>query len=101
MNRENEIIAGVADVLKRILRPSKIFLFGSRAKGIGNKYADFDFAVDCSRPQVTVQREIKEEIEKVSGLYNVDIVYLDSVDEGFKNIVLKTGKVIYEKGTGI
>ncbi|MFH1797896.1 MAG: nucleotidyltransferase domain-containing protein [Candidatus Omnitrophota bacterium] len=101
MTREDEIIRGVVDILKRILDPSKIFLFGSRVKGTGNKHADFDFAVDCSRPRVDVEREISEKIEEVSGLYKVDIVYLGSVDEGFKKIVLKTGRIMYERGTQI
>ena len=85
------------DVLKKSLKPSKIIIFGSRAKGDNKKHSDFDFAVDCSRPSIQVEREIDEQIEKFSGLYGVDIVYLGSVDKDFRKIVLKTGRLIYEK----
>ncbi|ODS31635.1 MAG: hypothetical protein SCARUB_03241 [Candidatus Scalindua rubra] len=40
---------------------------------------------------------MKEDIEGVSGLYNVDVVFLQSVDKVFRDIVLKTGRIIYER----
>lgn len=97
--RETEIVRATIDILKKHLDLSKVILFGSRAKGNKNKHADFDFAVDSEQPPLSVQREINEEIEKISGLYKVDIVYIPSVDEEFKNIIKETGKLIYEKRT--
>lgn len=95
--RHKEIIAGVTSILKKILSPSKILLFGSRVKENNCKHADFDFAVNSARPSVSLQRSINEEIETIAGLYKVDIVYLKSVDKEFKNIILKTGRVVYER----
>lgn len=95
-NRQDEITQRVTDVLKKFLKPSKIIIFGSRAKENNQKHSDFDFALDCPKPHLTIERKIKEEIEKISGLYKVDIVYLGSVDKEFKEIVLNTGKVVYE-----
>ncbi len=95
-NRENEIIQAVTEILKRFLNPSRIILFGSRAKENNREHSDFDFALDCAKPSLSVERKINEEIEKISGLYKVDLIYLGSVDKEFKEIVLKTGKVIYE-----
>ena len=43
--REKEIIQEVTRILKTKLRPSRIILFGSRAKGKGVRGSDFDFAV--------------------------------------------------------
>lgn len=97
MTREQEILESVTKILIKRLNPKKIILFGSRAKGNNYKNADFDFAVDKKRVSANEQREIMEEIEEVAGLYKVDVVYLSSVDREFKNIVLKTGKVIYER----
>ena len=97
--REQEILKRVVDILKEHLKPYKIILFGSRAKGIAHKNADFDFAVDKKIVGTSEQREIMEEIEKVAGLYKIDIVYLDKIEQGFKNIVLKSGKVLYERGS--
>ncbi len=95
--RENEILRGTIEVLKRHLDPSQIILFGSRAKNSNDKSADFDFAVTTPKPMICVQRKMAEEIDKVSGLYKVDIVYLPSVEEEFKDIIAKTGRVVYER----
>ena len=98
--RREEIIKAVNSILQKKLQPSKIILFGSSAKKNNGKHSDFDFAVDGKRPAITLQRKISEEIEKISGLYKVDLVYLDSVDPEFKKIILETGRVLYEsKGT--
>ncbi len=96
-DREAEILKGAIRALKSYLNPSKIILFGSRAKRINRDHSDFDFAVDCKKPQISVQREINKDIEKISGLYKVDVVYMLSIEEEFKNIILKTGKIIYER----
>lgn len=94
--REHEIMTGVIDILKKELSPQKIILFGSRAKGTNQIYSDFDFAVDSSRPDMKKSDHLEQKIEKIAGLYSVDIVYLDEVKQGFKDIVLSTGKVVYE-----
>lgn len=95
--RHKEIVTGVVDILVKKLNPSRILLFGSRIKGNNGKHADFDIAVDSGTPTVSLQRSINEEVESIAGLYKVDVVYLKSVDKKFKDIILKTGKVIYEK----
>ncbi len=96
--REEEIINNVVDVLKRHLDPQKVILFGSRAKKKKNlESSDFDFAVDSKKVDIRTYRKIKEEIEKFSGLYKIDIVFLPDVDEDFKDIVYETGKTVYEK----
>ncbi len=95
--REQNVLTNVINILDRHLHPEKIILFGSRAKGNYNNHADFDFAVISTKPNTKKQREILEEIEEVSGLYSVDIVYLDDVEENFKQLVLRTGKILYER----
>jgi len=42
-----------------------------------------------------LERKIKEEIEEIAGLYKVDLVFLNAVDKSFKDIILKTGRVVY------
>jgi predicted nucleotidyltransferase len=96
-NREQKIFKSVVDILKKRLDPKRVILFGSRAKNSNNASSDFDFAVECNDPTAAEQRKIKEAIEGISGLYNVDVVYWNHLDEKFQQIVLKTGKVIYER----
>jgi len=95
--RETEILEKAVEVLKRNLHPDKIILFGSRGKGKFQKYSDFDLAVSNGTPDIRTERRISEEIEEIAGLYKIDIVYLNSVDEEFKDIILKTGEVKYER----
>ncbi len=59
--------------------------------------ADFDIAVSGSKPDITRQRKFLEKLDKLIGLYKTDIVYLDDVEVGFKEIILTSGTVIYEK----
>ena len=94
--REKEIIDLVKAVLLKRLNPSRIILFGSRAKNDHDKHSDFDFAIDCQKPDISLQRELVEEIDKIRGLYKVDLVYLNAVDQEFKTIILETGELIYE-----
>lgn len=91
-SREEEIIQEARAILRRHLKPKKILLFGSRAKGTAGPGADFDFAVDLPRPPETVSRRIEREMEALAGLYHIDVVYLKSVDPSFRDLVLHTGK---------
>lgn len=95
--REELIMAEALGIIKRYINPGKIILFGSRVKGNNSQGSDFDFAVDSVKPQLKIRRKIFEEIDKKCGLYNIDVVYLKSVDEDFKNLILKQGKVVYER----
>ena len=95
--RELEILKGCVAILKKHLNPARVYLFGSRAKEINHPHADFDIAADARKPGTKIQKKIEDEIEKIAGLYSVDVIYLKSVEEKFKDVVLETGKVIYVK----
>ncbi|MBI1870974.1 MAG: nucleotidyltransferase domain-containing protein [Chlamydiae bacterium] len=96
-HRGKEIINRVCHILLKYLAIKKIILFGSRGKGTAHLGSDFDFAVDTTKPGSPVEMKIMEEIEEVAGLHQVDIIYLRDVEKDFKKIVLKTGRVIYER----
>lgn len=97
IKREHEIQNGVVRILVERLSPKKIILFGSRGKGKFTGNPDFDFAVDIEKPNLRTERLIHDEIEKIAGLYKIDIIYLPSVDEDFRDLVRETGKVLYER----
>lgn len=99
INRETTILNNIISIIIKYLNPNKIILFGSRAKETHGKNADFDVAIDQKRVDIRLERKIREDIEKVAGLYKIDIVFLNSVDEVFKKIILQTGKVIYASGS--
>lgn len=95
--RQKEIIDRISVLLQNTLKPKRIILFGSRAKGSHTRHADFDFALDAPPPDISAEREIREKMEEIGGLYKFDLVFLDSIEEDFKKIILRTGKVLYEK----
>jgi len=96
--RENEVLETALTILKREVDPRKIILFGSRAEGRNHPGSDFDLAVDGPRPQDRAY-QILQTINDSVGLYTVDIVYLPNVEPDFQNLIMKTGKVIYERKT--
>ncbi len=97
--RETEILNKIKNILNKYLKPNILILFGSRARQEYSGNADFDIALDSQKVDIRLQRKIMEDIEEVAGLYKVDIVYLNSTDKVFRDIILKTGRIIYERST--
>jgi len=95
--REEEVLLSIVNVVKRELNPGMIILFGSRAKGTNRSHADFDVAVDLNEPDSKTRRYLTEKLDNIRGLYKIDLIYLNSLEEEFRTIILKTGKVIYER----
>lgn len=95
--REKEVLNKTIKILKDNFDPGRIIMFGSRAKGNSKINSDFDLAIDMKRPDIRTRRIVEEKIDDVTGLYSVDLVYLNSLEKKFKELVLKTGKVVYER----
>jgi len=98
--REKEILEKALVLLRKHLDPDSIILFGSRAKKEKRGRSDFDIAVDKRKPSAEKLRSLKEEINREAGLYKVDLIFLKSVEKDFREIVLKTGRVLYERKKG-
>ncbi len=80
----------------KLYMPERIILFGSRARGDYKHNSDIDIAVDLVL-DFRGKRKLLEKIDKLSGLYTVDIVFLPEIDENFRKKILEEGKVLYEK----
>lgn len=85
----------VEEIIKH--NPKKVILFGSRARGEEKPNSDIDIAVDMDI-DFRQQRKLKEKLEEVSGLYTVDLVFLNQTSPEFRQKILSEGKVLYEKG---
>jgi len=98
---ENKIKQRIKRIVKYLvekIKPKRIFLFGSRVKKDNRNSSDIDLAVDIkTEVNHKIKREIKEEVDKIAGIYSVDIVYFPEIEEDFKNLINSTGKIIYEK----
>ena len=82
MDKLERIINDLVYVLVEKLQPERILLFGSRAKGENKSYSDIDLAVELNQNlDLRLKRKIKELIEDISGMYSVDIVYLNECSE--------------------
>lgn len=95
--REKEVLKTTINILRKELDPGKIILFGSRAKYKSSINSDFDLALDMEKPDLRKERMLKEKIYDSIGLYSVDLIYLNSVDQKFRDLVLETGRTVYEK----
>lgn len=95
--RELEILNEAVDLIVKECSPRRVSLFGSRAKGKAKAGSDFDFAVEGLPPRDSNRRKLKDMLESIAGLYSVNLVFLSEVDEKFKNIILESGRVIYEQ----
>jgi predicted nucleotidyltransferase len=71
----------------------KIILFGSRARGDYKKNSDIDIAISGNF-NYREKRELKELVDFLAGIYSVDLIFLDNVEEDFKRQILKEGKIL-------
>lgn len=95
MDKAEKYIQLIVKELKTY-NPKKIILFGSRAKGCYKKQSDIDIAVDLNL-SFREKRKLKEKIDEISGLYSIDLIFLDEIKEDFKDIILREGVILYEK----
>ena len=79
------------------LNPKRIIIFGSRISGRGREYSDFDIAVEGTEMNIRNERLLKDALDDKLGIITVDLINLDKVDSKFKQLVLQTGRVIYEQ----
>jgi predicted nucleotidyltransferase len=87
----------IVDIIINELGPEKLILFGSRGKGTALYNSDYDIAIESERIGLRKKRVLKEKIDEIIGLHKIDLVFLKDVDTDFRNIIQKTGKVIYEQ----
>ena len=96
--KAEKILAKLIELLKEELDPEKIILFGSRAKGKSAPYSDIYLAIAGStKPPLRSLRKLKEKIETISWPFFVDLIFLEEVDEEFRRLIAKTGRIVYEK----
>jgi len=91
-----DILDSIVEELKNY-DPKVIILFGSRSKGYSKNNSDIDIAVEVENKTFREKRKIREKIDEISGLYTVDLIFLSDVSEEFKKVILKEGKILYEK----
>ncbi len=86
-----KIIMDVAVIVDGELNSNyKLFLFGSRAKGLHHEKSDIDIGIISDTPITAKQMlMIQEKIEHIPTLLKIDFVDFNSLGDEFKKIALK------------
>lgn len=97
--RQNDIIDLIKKVCytnKDLLKGHKIILFGSRAHDGAKSLADFDIGI-IGKNQLDLKAYfiLKDAIENLPTLFQIDLVDFNRVEEKFRNEALKNHQVIY------
>ena len=88
-----ELLDAIRKIILKHARPSRIYLYGSRATEDAGETSDIDIAYDDKDCKETYL--IEEEIQKLPTLVKIDVKNIAFTEERFKNRVIATGKVIY------
>lgn len=95
-SREDAILHDGLALLVRECAPQRIYLFGSRAKGVHVPQSDFDFAIEGARISSDKRNRVRSLLDAIAGLYSVNLVFLEETDPQFQQIVRESGKILYE-----
>lgn len=102
MAQFTEVLTELPESIQRLLKelverlsPSRIILFGSRARGDHRENSDFDIALEGSFSEEMWTRFVVDLEEKNLSLYSVDLVKLSELGEDYKKNIAVEGKLIY------
>lgn len=93
-----QILKEISSIITEYLPGSLIYLFGSRAKGDAESTSDFDIAIDAAEKiPLDIIARIRDEIEELNTLKNVDIIDLNRVNTKLREIIQRTGVKINDR----
>jgi len=88
-----ELLQEIIDVIVWQVHPSRILLYGSRARSHYTVTSDVDIAIDCGEDDFIIQT-IDEEVRT---LLKIDIVNFRKVSKRLQSEILLDGIILYEK----
>ena len=85
---KNEILSIIGKYLD--LTKYKVFFFGSRVKGNGDKRSDIDIGIEGPEEiSIGIIAQIQEDINDLQILYKIEIVDFKSVASDFREVALQ------------
>ena len=78
------------------LKPRKVWLYGSRARGDARENSDFDLAFEIS-DDTNWSRFVTEVSDDPPSLHKFDLVNYEQTDASLREAIHKEGLVIYER----
>lgn len=92
------VITDICRVLSKHSNISKVFIFGSRAKGNYSEHSDIDLAVVGDNISFNQLMDINIQIEDLGLLYKVDIIdYNKNIGTPIGEHIDRVGLVFYSK----
>ena len=86
----------IVSIITKYLPKSKVYLFGSRARGSNLEGADIDIALDADEViDLNILFKITHDIDQSNLPVYVDVVDINAVSQDLKNQILKD-KVIWK-----
>lgn len=83
---KNKIIA----VISALIPEARIYLYGSRARGDNNQYADIDIALDAGKPlPIQDTDEVKSMFKESNIIYHIDVVDFHGVSPAMQEEIIK------------
>lgn len=89
---EEKIYINLMSYFKSNKYIKKVILFGSIAKGNYNYNSDIDLGILCDKKY---KGTISVELDELVGIYSLDIVFLDAMNEDIKLQIDRDGIEIY------
>jgi uncharacterized protein len=88
--KNKEVITGILSVL---FPKAKIYLFGSRARGVYGPHSDIDLAIDEGKAIEPLRRvgEAREVLNALYIPYKIDVVDLHGVSKAMQENILHEG----------
>lgn len=85
------------EVLVRLARPKRVWLFGSRARGENDASSDYDFALEGSELLPEDRWRLSEALESLRTLRHFDVVWLELASALLKEEISQEGICLYER----
>jgi predicted nucleotidyltransferase len=89
----------IREVVRRVvafLRPRRVILFGSRARGDADRFSDIDLAVDVEPVSSRAWCDLVDDLElHPPTLLDVDLVFLSRLDATWRERIERQGIVLY------
>jgi uncharacterized protein len=97
MNNIDLLLKDITKTISRYKKVNKVILYGSRARGDATERSDIDIAIDA--PHITDAEWflIRENLENLNTLLEIDMVEFSKAGEKLQERILKEGKVLYER----
>jgi predicted nucleotidyltransferase len=85
---KNKIIG----VLQVLFPGAKIYLYGSRARGVFSQYSDIDLAIDAGAGKERLRLDEARSMLEASNIpYKIDLVDLNHATGSFRESIVKDG----------